>query len=509
MAVFTQRVVALVELTGGQADQRRFEDECDRRGWAVLERPEENAGAQRNVSADVRYVVELRQLGIAWRAAAGANEQVKEAARRLDLAARVLTADRMVTDGPAQVFEWRPVTARSWRLGGTSRPPMAGRRMWAADEQEALRLARRALPGAAPTPSGVRVSSESLADAHSLANRRNVKLGAIIWFALNLVAYGNSTALSALRVVSAPRAAVSIGSVVAGCWLTQFSVRRPWAFAGELKPLGGAFLTLALCLLAAALGVRTGPGGWEAGPVGEQARTLVAIAWLLLRIALVLGGLFLLGYSSGWRTLAPWLIPFAIPVIIGLVPGAGEAVVRQYLDAFGTEPDDVGVPLYWQFRASAPMLLGLTPWLLMPAIFLGYLRLLHVPLRSRGVMTVSCIVALLMGYVTLSGSLLDSARRDGRQAEKAAADWRTPPPFYGITPSWVCAAPLAGDDPARIPVVGGIFSPGRAYLMLGDSAGTAVLWAPSAAGTEGAETLQVPLAKVRIRDADAPASGCT
>jgi hypothetical protein len=83
--------------------------------------------------------------------------------------------------------------------------------------------------------------------------------------------------------------------------VTYISVRRPWTFANELKPLGGAFLTLALCLPAAVLGAETGPGGREAGPVGEQARTLAAIAWLLLRIALVLGGLFFLPIDSGLR----------------------------------------------------------------------------------------------------------------------------------------------------------------------------------------------------------------
>ncbi|MGW2386029.1 hypothetical protein [Streptomyces sp. NPDC001658] len=521
VVVFTQRVVALVELTGGRAAQRRFEEECARRGWAVLERPDENAGAQ-DAHANVRYVVELRQLGIAWLAAWGAKEQVGETARRLDLAARVLTADRVVADGPDQVFEWRPVTepvpsasptrlpprARSWWPGAATRRPLAGRRMWAADEEEALQLARQTLPGAALAPPGVRVRSQSPTDAQSVASLRNATLGAITWIGLNMVAYGSSTAVSALSVSSAPKMAFGLALVVAGCTSTHISIRRPWTFEGEQKPLGGTFLTVLLCLATSVLGWWSmGPGGLGAGPVGEQARTLVAIAWLVLRIALILGGLFLLVYSSGWKTQAPWLIPFAIPVVIGLVPGAGEVVVRQYLDVFGTEPEDVGVPLYWQFRASAAVLQGLTPLLLVSAVALGYLRLLNLPLRRRGVMAVALIVAIIVGYVTFRGSLLGPARREGQQAKKAATDWRTPRPFYGITPTWVCAAPLAGDEPARIPVVGGIFSPGRAYLMLGDSGGTVVLWAPSA-GTEGAETLQVPLAKLRIRDTDAPASGC-
>lgn len=228
---------------------------------------------------------------------------------------------------------------------------------------------------------------------------------------------------------------------------------------------------------------------------------------MLVLVTLVLGGLLALAYSAGWAALAPWLLPFLVPVVIGLVPGAGGVVVRQYLDAFGTTPDDAGVPLYWQFRAAAAWLQGLWYLLLLPAA-LGYLRLAHVPVRNRTVMAGLCAGAVIFVYATFNGTLLDSARREGRLAVEAAARWRTPQSYYGIEPTWVCATPLVGVEPERIPVVGGIFDPDRAYLMLGDSGGTVVLWVPDGGGAEGAQTLRLPLGKLRIREVALPEQGC-
>ncbi|AZP20409.1 hypothetical protein EJC51_32640 [Streptomyces aquilus] len=479
---------------GGAAERARFEEECGRQGWAVLE---QSAGS----GTDGRYVMTLTLFGLHWRAAQGAEEQLRAAARRLDLAVRVLAAERVggVGEGGPESM-WRVVGTSSTSAAGRLRP--TGRRVWAADETAALRLARRRLPDTPTAPPGVRVRGEVQADSRPfVVLLRNTPWLILTWVALRSFTFGVDAVWSGRA--GGEWLAMAGGSVVAfvSGWGAHRLLQRVWKVTGTQVSLNGVGDTAVLCLFAGALGL----SGAEAdGGVGGLLE-LVRLLGLLALSAPVPLGLYFLFHSSGWRSVAPWLLPLVIPLFIGLLPGAGGLLIRQYLDAFDTEPADVGVSLYRQFGAASSWLPVILLALSVPAL-LGYLRIWHFPIRNRGVMVFAGVVAVILGSVGFDNYLLAPARQAGVQAMEAAARWRTPPEFHGVEPRWVCATPLANVDPSGIPVVGGTFSPARAYLMLGDSGGTVVLWTPPAPGA--AETLEVPLAKLRIRDIDRPWRGC-
>ncbi|MFE7161599.1 hypothetical protein [Streptomyces sp. NPDC057636] len=75
--------------------------------------------------------------------------------------------------------------------------------------------------------------------------------------------------------------------------------------------------------------------------------------------------------------------------------------------------------------------------------------------------------------------------------------------------------PLEGMASDEVPVQGGDFTPSRAYLKLGDSDGTVVLWWRGATARQTKkfsldddETLKLPLSKVRVTPADDPSRRC-
>lgn len=268
MAAFTQRVVALVELVGGRGDRERFEEECGRRGWAVLERPGDVGGGEHSRTA-TRFVVELRLFGVAWNSTWGALEQVRTVGRRLELTVRVLTAERVVAADPDKVPMWRavvgPVPVERWARfvvwvrpwwPWAVRPTLASRRVWAAGEEEALRLVRRALPGVVAAPAGVGVRSEFSPSPHASDRLRNLCYVVMVWVFLVLVGRGSGAALPALGSGPALTVAVGLALVVAGIAGVLFVLRRPWNLGGEQQQLGGRSMAFALCLFAGGLGAR-------------------------------------------------------------------------------------------------------------------------------------------------------------------------------------------------------------------------------------------------------------
>ncbi|MFF3494650.1 hypothetical protein ACFYWS_25225 [Streptomyces sp. NPDC002795] len=226
---------------------------------------------------------------------------------------------------------------------------------------------------------------------------------------------------------------------VLGCLLVRQTYRSPWVVESGGEQGGGHTEIGSYCAVAVLIGLcwrpADGPGRFGATEIlGIDVAPMLPN---LTVIALTLGGLYLLTYSSSWRTLAPWLAPVLVPVAIGLVPGAGGLVIRQYLDAFGVEPGDVGVPLYWQLKAAASWLGELGALLVVPAAF-GYLRAVHITLGNRGAVTLLTVLAVLVGYAWyFNGHFLGEARGAGEHAVYVAKKGRTPAPYYGVDPACV------------------------------------------------------------------------
>ncbi|MFE0136401.1 hypothetical protein ACFWY6_33270 [Streptomyces sp. NPDC059037] len=503
MTKFAHRVVVLLSVNGLRTDCETFEAVCADHGWAILEQPEHPTGRQLRV---VRYTVEMRMPGAYRGAVHGALLQAERVGREHRLDLRVDAADRLEPDS-RDVPRWRPyedlpaAPPRSmprWTWSLIRRVSISqgfrdtGRDVRAATEEEALRLARHRLPGAAPVAPGIRVRST----VTNLDNPRGLKRATRInWdrVAYCLVAMFLSAALlpNAMRDGSTFAAVVVALVLVASCSglfmarrnLRGQSTRVRSGTDGAVVPVMGAVTLL--------LGFRFGT---------DWAGFLTGLA--CVGVALVARGLYLFIHQRTWRSWVPWVLPALLPFIFGAFPGVGSFVHLAYLDVFEVGLEDVGVPAYYQLAAASRWAAVVLVLLLGPAIY-GYARHTYWNGADRWLAVFLAVAFLAVGSVWVAVSVvLIPAMEAGEAARDTAARGDTPPSYYGIEPQWVCAKPLKGTDPAEIPSQGGEFNPSRRYLMLGSSGGTVVLWdrgdTSNPSRTADEQTLKLPLDKLRI-----------
>lgn len=231
-----------------------------------------------------------------------------------------------------------------------------------------------------------------------------------------------------------------------------------------------------------------------------------ATGFLLVAVGVGFGylvgtGVWFLVRQSSWRRTLPWLLPGVLPLVVVLLPGLGPTLPAAYLDAFGIDLEDVDVPAVWRLIGALRVALALTLWLLTPAL-LGYAKHLHLMVRDRWMGYATAAVLSL--YCVLQGAwalTMEPAAAAGSRAVADASAGRTPPSYYGIEPEWMCVQPVT--DPNKVPVEGGSLDPAAAYLLMGDSGGTAVLW-------DAAEkaALKIPLGSLRLVPADDPRRPC-
>ncbi|MGQ4384265.1 hypothetical protein [Streptomyces sp. SAS_270] len=513
MTRFDHRIVVLVSIKGLRTDCELFEEACVQNGWAILEQPAHPTGRELCV---VQYTVEIRLPGTYGGAVRGARLQVEQVGRGRHLDLHVRATDRLEPDSrdrplwyvyvdpptapPAFVPAWAWSCVR--RTAVRLRLRDTGRQVRAESEAEALRLARRTLPGKAPAPPGIRVRSQKRNPERPQAMRwGNRAVWRRLIYLIVATAMGAAMLGYALNRESTAGTVLSIVTLVlVGAGFALVLLRRRWQnLEAWSKDDSGLVLMSTAGMLVCGFGVGMDGDGSDAWELPAT-----ALVFLLLR------GLFLFIRQRSWRTWVPWVLPALLPFAFGAFPGVGSFVHLTYLDVFGVSLGDVGVPAYWQLFAALRWVAVVLVLLIGPALY-GYIRHMHWSVEDRTLFGIS-LMALLIVAALIAGQavVIGPAHDAGIAARRAAARGGTPAPYYGIEPQWVCASPLADTKPGEIPVQGGEFSPTRPYLMLGDSDGTVVLWEPGPKNApDQGHALKLPLARLRIAPTTTPFALCT
>ncbi|MBC9717633.1 hypothetical protein H9Y04_34390 [Streptomyces sp. TRM66268-LWL] len=220
---------------------------------------------------------------------------------------------------------------------------------------------------------------------------------------------------------------------------------------------------------------------------------------LLVAAYAVAIGLRLLIRNQRTRNWVPWLIPAALPVAFALFPGLGTVVHTYYLDEFGFDREDVGIPMYWQIIASAKVVAAMSVWLVAPALW-GYLRHFHRVVRDRwfygAITALNTILSFAAGPLYF---VIRPAVEAGGAARVAAGAGRAPSEYYGIKAAWVCVTPRV--PLSQLPSEGAAITTAAPYLLLGDASGTAALW-------RGGQAVKAPLNKLLLVPATAGDRPC-
>ncbi|TXS48133.1 hypothetical protein [Streptomyces sp. t39] len=497
---FDQRAVALVELRGTRLECEMFEEALAERGWPVLEKRGTSASA--TTERRVWYTIEARFPGSPLNAVRGARERIEVVSDDLQLDLNVEAVDRVVRD-PVDRLHWMayrrpPVHPRTaplprlrrwserwalWRAENMGSQD-TGRLITATSASAAQHLAARPLPGATPPPAPVaarRYAGSSRRRPTRLGNRRQAAR-TFVWLFAFMVAAVWAGARITDRWAQGPGSWWGFALFVAALLPAMVAVARR-----NLPELPAPALAAAVTVLAA-FGLGIGADTASEAPVrgeGSQVLTYVIAGFL------VFNGIRLLVRQWTWQRTAPWLLPALLPVFFGLVPTAGLGLHTFYLEAFGLNLEDVSVPKAWQLVVSFKLMASMSLWLVALSL-LGYMKHYHRFIKDRWLGTTALVAATfyLLVIGTLDNGVLPAGRA-GEQAVAAAKAGRTPSPYFGIKPEWVCVQPVG--EPEKIPVDGGVLAPSRPYVKVGDAQGTVVLWDAGAG-----KALKLPMNRLRI-----------
>ncbi|MFJ1869126.1 hypothetical protein ACIOD1_31520 [Streptomyces sp. NPDC088097] len=506
-----QRAVAVVRLIGTSTDYELFEAELQARDWPILEcRP--SSGAILEGDTGWHFTIEVRLLGSAIRAAAGAREHLEVVSDRL-LLDLVVEAVQCVDRDPVYLPVWHayiPLPAgstasRAGRLWGRARARSeislgsrdTGRQVRAGSEGEALSLAAQPLPGV-PGPSAPvvlrRIGYVGRPESPVAWPRRREplrRMGMMRFPALvGLVCGAWVAGLWGVGVLWAvlPAAVFLLGAARAGWLIARWAL--PELSGGQLLLAGLAGPMLATAL--GAFGVASAP---------DRLIGFVLVVYGIAVSYVVMTGVWLWVRQSRWRLSLPWLFPAFLAFLPAVFPGLGLLVPTLYLRAFGVDLEDIEVSAVMRLLTTLKFAAASLIWLVAPAL-LGYMRHTHHMISARwiGYVAASFVSAcvLLMAWL---GLVIGPAMDAGQRAVAASAVGRTPGHYYGIKPEWVCATPVR--DLAQVPVDGGTLAPSRPYLSLGDAGGIVVLWDP-----QGNAALKVPLSALRLVPVDDPRRPC-
>ncbi|MEV7612884.1 hypothetical protein [Streptomyces sp. NPDC089799] len=513
-----QRVVAADVLTGTATDRGLLEEGVAAAGWEVLVR-EGPAEASATTEGVWQYLVEVRFPGSAYRASTGGRERLETLADELGVDLLVEVVEPVDRD-PADPLVWyayerpdlgtcttplplrervreRLADAAGRRLGAYD----TGRQIRAADEVTARRLAGRDLPGARTAlpgrlsvrlPEGRRHAPRAVQRDRPVPRRRQYgrRSGLLRYPVLLAMACGAFTGLLWDRGMGTWWFVIPLLLLAA---MASFWIIRSAVPAKSVPQTAvAAFLLIGTIAALSAHSVRAAPD--------------IVTGFLFVVVGLGFGylvgaGLWLLARQSSWRRTLPWLLPALVTAVPLLFPGLGLTLPALYLDAFDVDLEDVDVPAVWRLIGAVRVLAVSLIWLVAPAL-LGYAKHLHYMVRDRWMgYAVVALVYVLGMLLSAAGLVFAPPAQAGRTAVTDAAAGRTPSFYYGIKPEWMCATPVT--DPVKVPVEGGELDPRKAYVLLGDADGRAVLWDAQEKGA-----LKIPLSSLRLVPAEAPRRPC-
>ncbi|MFI6850384.1 hypothetical protein OG535_30080 [Kitasatospora sp. NBC_00085] len=500
--MYDQRVLALVEVRGGERDWAEAEQVFERHGWPVIGHHPCGDGPLQGVlepdPASRVYEVEVRLPGSLHNCEWGATRRAQKALRRARLEAYVRRAEPLVRDRE-MLTEWQVYDVSSPSIARFARLRQAARRSASrlgrydtgvrviGTQGEALGLARMPSAsggGAAPTTVWVRPldgrwrgtvrfwPEEETARRIARVIGWSMAVGVAAVFAA-----GSSRGVRGLWVALAMLAGVA--TVRSGARLFR---------EGRAAGAGMAVVAAGVALLLGLGPFHTAGRGWN------KQQVLVALG-----IVAVVAGLWLLVRQWSWGEWAAWAVPLVASLAGATFLASGSVLHSLYADALSLSPGDLDVPPIWQVVSAVKLLTFLSLVLVLPAWW-GFARHRHHSYAGTGegfnaAIYVLLLIAILAGVSTLA---LHSAGQAADRTMAAAARGEDAPPYFGVEPKWVCVEPaepaerLSGDGPR--------LDPKRPYLSFGVAQGTAVLW-----DRKAGEPLKLAARQVRLIPAESGA----
>jgi hypothetical protein len=502
---FDRRVLALVEVRGGEGDWEAAQDLWRRQGWPVTEAGERGQGISAGVlavdSAARMFQVEVRLHGAAYRAEKGATWRLQRLARDARLEMYVRRAEAFGRDREL-LPEWRVHTTAHRPTPPAPRPVPRGalrayrwsrarallaERLGRHDTgaivtgtpSEAWRLARLPLPEGEPRQTGLDVRPLDGRAHGGSVMRRDEDLS------------GQLARLVTAALITAFCVVVACDAPVAGRWL--FGGLALVAFAATLRTgarltlVGGRAANIVVAVMFAVL-VATAEYGMSRSD-----------ALLMNLSALTVAGIWLLVRQWTWGEWAAWAVPLAFSAVVSFLATTGSVLHAIYADRLSLSTEDLNVPGAWQVISAARLLSYLSVGLLIPACW-GFLKHFHLvrPVRVNGLVYV--FVQLLV-LISVAGLAIDSADRAAAATVDAAREGRQPPSYFGVQPEWTCVNPTV--PLTELPGQGGRIAPEHPYLSFGVADSNAVLW-----DADLSHPLKVPADRVLLSPAANPDQQC-
>ncbi|MFH8839371.1 hypothetical protein [Streptomyces sp. NPDC017868] len=485
-----QRVWTLVEVRGGPLGWAAAEEVWAGRSWNYHDEGTRGTGLTSALGIDPAckvFRVEVRVPGALLRAANEAEWQITRLAkahviemyprrqaaldrdREVPPRWRVLTTDHRPAQPEPEPASRREQWALRWRRRVMDWSERLGRYdtgeivSGAKDEARALaRMGRE--PGEEPR-TNVDVRPLDGRDGRRTVPRREDDLERrLTWIGVGVVATATAAVL----------AGGSGGTAFwfwAGCAAAAFSVVV--TLGGRLEQSGGetAGRILAGCVALFATATALGwtppdPSLGDGGMTKRQA--LLGPLFLFVGV-----GIYLLVRRWTGRGHMVWVGPAVLAAAFPVLAVLGKMLHWAYRDELGLDADGVEASGLWEAASALKLLTLLSMLLLLPATW-AIVR--HYHFVRPGGRTSALVFGLAALLLTLEAGLLglQSPKHAADELKRAAAEGRTPPPYFGIAPEWMCLQPTV--PRAELNTKGGILRPERPYIVFGEGQSGVVVW---------------------------------
>ncbi|MFJ4342413.1 hypothetical protein [Streptomyces sp. NPDC088915] len=491
-----QRVWTLVEVRGGPAGWAAAEEVWTRHSWNYRDEGTLGTGLTSGLSADPTrkaFRVEVRTPGALSRAENEAEWLVMSLARThaiemyprkqaaLDRDREVLARWRVHTTEHRPVrpdlelssrperwaLWWHRTTARwSERLGRYDTGEIVS-----GPKDEASVLARIGREPDEELRAGVDVRPLDGRDgSRAVLRREEDQDRRLRWLAVGLITTETLTVLAG----SSDGALFWVWAV---CTAAAFCVMV--TMGGRLHRTGGeaagrvVVACVTLFVMVTALG--WGPFGLSSGDSG-MTRGQALLGPLFLFVGVGIGLL-----ARRWAGNGPivWVGPAVLTVSIPVLAVLGKILHWAYRDELDLEADGAEASGLWEAASALKLLTLLSMFLLVPA---AWAVARHYHLVRSGGRTAALGFGLTALILVLEAGMLglQSPKHAADALKRAAVDGRTPPPYFGIEPEWMCLQPTVSRS--ELNTKGGVLRPERPYIVFGEGQGGVVVWNVAADG---------------------------